>query len=132
MEETLAFVRSGDSIVVWKLDRLGRSLKHLIELLKNLQERGIEYVSLTEQIDTTTPGGKLIFHLMGALTFLVIGAIFGRKCWIEGLLSELSPQSFSSEGSDEFPCFWMFHDNISFYKTKEALRISIRCLETSW
>ena len=67
LEETLAFVRSGDSIVVWKLDRLGRSLKHLIELLKNLQERGIEFVSLTEQIDTTTPGGKLIFHLMGAL-----------------------------------------------------------------
>ena len=62
LEETLAFVRSGDSIVVWKLDRLGRSLKHLIELLKNLQERGIEFVSLTEQIDTTTPGGKLIFH----------------------------------------------------------------------
>jgi DNA invertase Pin-like site-specific DNA recombinase len=53
--------------VVWKLDRAGRSLTHLIELLKDLQERGIEFISLTKQIDTTTPGGKLIFHLMGAL-----------------------------------------------------------------
>jgi DNA invertase Pin-like site-specific DNA recombinase len=49
------------------MDRAGRSLKHLIELLKDLQERGIEFISLTEQIDTTTPGGKLIFHFMGAL-----------------------------------------------------------------
>ena len=54
-------------MVVWKLDRAGRSLKHLVELLKDLQERGIEFLSLTEQIDTTIPGGKLIFHLMGAL-----------------------------------------------------------------
>ncbi len=53
--------------MVWKLDRAGRSLKHLIEMLNTLQGRNIEFVSLTEQIDTTTPGGKLIFHLMGAL-----------------------------------------------------------------
>src|SRR5713101_2427776 len=65
--ESLAYVRTGDTFVVWKLDRAGRSLTHLIELLKGLQERGIEFISLTEQIDTTTPGGKLIFHLMGAL-----------------------------------------------------------------
>ena len=67
LDETLAYVRPGDTFVVWKLDRAGRSLTHLIELLKGLQERGIEFISLTEQIDTTTPGGKLIFHLMGAL-----------------------------------------------------------------
>jgi len=60
-------LRPGDTLVVWKLDRAGRSLTHLIELLKSLKERGIEFISLTEQIDTTTPGGKLIFHLMGAL-----------------------------------------------------------------
>src|SRR5258708_16722610 len=52
---------------LWKLDRAGRSLPHLIEFLKGLQGRGIEFVSITEQIDTTTPGSKLIFHLMGAL-----------------------------------------------------------------
>src|SRR5437762_348765 len=50
--EVLAYLRSGDTFVVWKLDRAGRSLKHLIELLKDLQERGIEFLSLTEQIDT--------------------------------------------------------------------------------
>ena len=55
----------GDTFVVWKLDRAGRSLTHLIELLKGLKERGIEFMSLTEQIDTTTPGGMLIFHMMG-------------------------------------------------------------------
>ena len=67
LDEALAYVRPGDTFVVWKLDRAGRSLTHLIELLKSLQGRGIEFISLTEQIDTTTPGGKLIFHLMGAL-----------------------------------------------------------------
>ncbi|GCE22033.1 recombinase family protein [Dictyobacter kobayashii] len=67
LDEALAYVRPGDTFVVWKLDRAGRSLTHLIELLKGLTERGIEFISLTEQIDTTTPGGKLIFHLMGAL-----------------------------------------------------------------
>ena len=67
LDEALAYVRPGDTFVVWKLDRAGRSLPHLIELLKGLKERGIEFMSLTEQIDTTTPGGKLIFHMMGAL-----------------------------------------------------------------
>ncbi|SRR5258707_998507 len=67
LEKLLAFMRTGDTIVVWKLDRLGRSLKDLIETLHLFQERGVDFISLTEQIDTTTPGGKLIFHLMGAL-----------------------------------------------------------------
>lgn len=67
LDEALAFLRPGDTFVVWKLDRAGRSLKHLIELLNILQARGVEFVSLTEKIDTTSPGGKLIFHLMGAL-----------------------------------------------------------------
>jgi len=67
LDEALAFLRPGDTLVVWKLDRAGRSLKHLIEMLNTLQGRNVEFVSLTEQIDTTTSGGKLIFHLMGAL-----------------------------------------------------------------
>jgi DNA invertase Pin-like site-specific DNA recombinase len=67
LNEALAYLRPGDTLVVWKLDRAGRSLPHLIELLKDLQGRGIEFLSLTEQINTMTPGGKLIFHLMGAL-----------------------------------------------------------------
>jgi len=67
LDEALAYLRPGDTLVVWKLDRAGRSLTHLIELFKGLKERGIEFISLAEQIDTTTSGGKLIFHLMGAL-----------------------------------------------------------------
>ncbi|WP_236031766.1 recombinase family protein [Ktedonospora formicarum] len=67
LDEALAYVRPGDIFIVWKLDRLGRSLKDPIETLDLLQERGVDFISLTEKIDTATPGGKLIFHLMGAL-----------------------------------------------------------------
>ncbi len=67
LSAALAFLRHGDVLVVWKLDRLGRSLKHLIETVTKLQERNVGFISLTESIDTTTPGGKLIFHIMGAL-----------------------------------------------------------------
>src|ERR671933_424536 len=68
LSQALDFMRSGDTLVVWKLDRLGRSLKHLIETVTLLQERGIGFKSLTEQIDTTRSGGKLIFHVFGVLT----------------------------------------------------------------
>src|SRR5262249_28068338 len=67
LEEALAYLRPGDTLVVWKLDRLGRSLKHLIETVNELHGRGIGFRSLTENIDTTTSGGKLIFHIFGAL-----------------------------------------------------------------
>ena len=64
LDETLAYLRPGDTFVVWKLDSAGRSLPHLIELLKGLKEHGIKFMSLTEKIDTSTLGGKRIFHLM--------------------------------------------------------------------
>jgi DNA invertase Pin-like site-specific DNA recombinase len=67
LERALADVRPGDSLVVWKLDRLGRSLKHLIETVTDLSNRGVGFRSLQEAIDTTTSGGKLIFHVFGAL-----------------------------------------------------------------
>lgn len=67
LTEALDFCRSGDTLIVWRLDRLGRSLTNLIELLNLLAERGIGFRSLSEQIDTTTSGGKLIFHIFGAL-----------------------------------------------------------------
>ena len=67
LAETLAFLRPGDTLVVWKLDRLGRSLKHLIETVTTLQARKVGFRSLQESIDTTTSGGKLIFHVFGAL-----------------------------------------------------------------
>ncbi len=67
LHEALDFARSGDTLVVWRLDRLGRSLRHLIDTVFLLQERGIGFKSLQEQIDTTTSGGKLVFHVFGAL-----------------------------------------------------------------
>jgi len=63
----LEFARSGDTIVVWRLDRLGRSLRHLIDTVMDLQKRQINFLSLTESIDTSTPSGKFTFHLFGAL-----------------------------------------------------------------
>lgn len=63
----LDYVRAGDSLVVWKLDRLARSLKQLIETVELLESRSIGLRSLTEAIDTTTAGGKLVFHVFGAL-----------------------------------------------------------------
>lgn len=67
LEEAIQFLREGDTLVVWRLDRLGRSLKHLIETITVLHNRKIGFRSLNENIDTTTPGGKLIFHVFGAL-----------------------------------------------------------------
>jgi DNA invertase Pin-like site-specific DNA recombinase len=67
LEAALAVLRPDDTLVVWRLDRLGRSLPHLITTMTDLEERGIGFKSLTENIDTTTSGGKLIFHIFGAL-----------------------------------------------------------------
>jgi DNA invertase Pin-like site-specific DNA recombinase len=65
--DAIEFCRAGDSLVVWKLDRLGRSLKHLIETVNRLQAKDIGFVSLQENVDTTSSGGKLVFHVFGAL-----------------------------------------------------------------
>src|SRR3954467_2117280 len=67
LDEALEYVRDGDTLVVWRLDRLGRSLKHLIETITRLNNRKIGFKSITENIDTTTSGGKLVFHIFGAL-----------------------------------------------------------------
>ena len=65
--EAMQFIRQGDTLVVWKLDRLGRSLKHLIEVVTLLQKGNIELRSLHENIDTTSSSGRLAFHLFSAL-----------------------------------------------------------------
>lgn len=63
----LEYLRKGDTLVIWKLDRLARSMRQLIETVEELERRKIGLRSLTEQIDTTTPGGRLVFHIFGAL-----------------------------------------------------------------
>jgi DNA invertase Pin-like site-specific DNA recombinase len=67
LAEAVEYARAGDVLIVWKLDRLGRSLKHLIETVNELHERSVGFASLQENIDTTTSGGKLVFHVFGAL-----------------------------------------------------------------
>ena len=67
LKTALEYVREGDTLLVWRLDRLGRSLKDLIEIIGGLEKRGIGFKSLQESIDTTTSGGRLIFHVFGAL-----------------------------------------------------------------
>jgi DNA invertase Pin-like site-specific DNA recombinase len=67
LTQALSHLRAGDTLVVWRLDRLGRSLPHLIETVSALVRRGVGFRSLQEQIDTTTSGGKLVFHVFGAL-----------------------------------------------------------------
>jgi len=67
LSQCLRMLRSGDVLVVWKLDRLARSLKDLVEIVQDLQDRGIGFKSLTESIDTTGSGGRLVFHIFGAL-----------------------------------------------------------------
>lgn len=74
----LKYARKGDTLVVWKLDRLARSLRQLIETVESLEERGIGFRSLTESIDTTTNGGKLVFHLFAALAEFERGLIRER------------------------------------------------------
>jgi DNA invertase Pin-like site-specific DNA recombinase len=67
LTQALSHLRSGDTLVIWRLDRLGRSLGHLIETIRVLESRGVRFRSLQEQLDTGTSGGKLVFHVFGAL-----------------------------------------------------------------
>lgn len=67
LRRALDMLDRGDTLVVWKLDRMGRSLQHLVTTVNELQARGVEFQSVQEKIDTTTPGGRLVFHVFAAL-----------------------------------------------------------------
>ena len=67
LDKALEFIRAGDTLVVWKLDRLGRSLPHLLKIITGLKDKGISFKSLTEQMDTTTPHGEFLFNIFGSL-----------------------------------------------------------------
>jgi DNA invertase Pin-like site-specific DNA recombinase len=71
-------LKPGDTLIVWKLDRLARSLADLIEIMRELEERGVQFRSLTEEINTGTPGGKLTFHIFAALAEFERGLIIER------------------------------------------------------
>jgi DNA invertase Pin-like site-specific DNA recombinase len=81
--EALDFLRPGDTLVVWKLDRLARSVQHLIEIIERLRKQGCGFKSLTEAIDTTTAGGRLVFYIFGALAEFERGII--RERTVAGL-----------------------------------------------
>ena len=78
LAEALAYVRPQDILAVWRLDRLGRSISHLIEVVGDLEQRGVGVRSLTEVIDSTTTGGKLVFHIFAALAEFERGLIRER------------------------------------------------------
>jgi DNA invertase Pin-like site-specific DNA recombinase len=78
LDEALAALLPGDTLVVWKLDRLGRSVKHLVDTVLELQERGVGFRSITEGLDTTTNGGKLVFHIFAAIAEFERGLIQER------------------------------------------------------
>ncbi len=78
LDEALAYAREGDSIVVWRLDRLGRSIKNLIDVIKTLEDRKVGFRSLSESLDTTTSGGRLVFLIFGALAEFEVNIIRER------------------------------------------------------
>ena len=77
LDRALKALHAGDTLMVWRLDRLGRSLAHLIETVTGLRERGVAFRSLTEALDTTSAAGELIFHVFGAM------AHFERRLIVE-------------------------------------------------
>ncbi len=85
LNEALSYLRPGDTLVVWRLDRLGRPLKQLIELINTLKEREVAFRSIVEAIDTTTPTGQFFFHVTGAFAELERNLI--RERTMAGLAS---------------------------------------------
>ena len=78
LKEAISFARSSDTLVVWRLDRLGRSLRHLIDTVRTLEDRKINFISLTESLDTSSPADRLVFHIFGALAEFERELIRGR------------------------------------------------------
>lgn len=80
LASALAMLREGDILVVWKLDRLGRSVKHLVDLVGALHRQGVQFKSLTDSIDTSTPAGRFFFHVMASLAEMERELMVERTC----------------------------------------------------
>jgi DNA invertase Pin-like site-specific DNA recombinase len=80
LASALAMLREGDILVVWKLDRLGRSVKHLVDLVGALHRQGVQFKSLTDSIDTSTPAGRFFFHVMSSLAEMERELMVERTC----------------------------------------------------
>jgi DNA invertase Pin-like site-specific DNA recombinase len=90
LSKALGFLRPGDCLAVWKLDRLGRSLPHLLSTVNDLKARGVGFVSLTEQMDTTTPQGEFLLHIFGALAQFERALISGGSVYLNSLARFIS------------------------------------------
>ncbi|EHK4871936.1 recombinase family protein [Enterobacter hormaechei] len=108
LKKLLKTLSSGDTLVVWKLDRLGRSMRHLVILVEELRQRNVNFRSLTDSIDTSTPMGRFFFHIMGALAEmerelivertragLAVARVQGR---IGGRRPKLTPEEWEQAG----------------------------------
>ena len=91
LKAALAYMRKGDTLVVWKIDRLARSMKQLIETIESFQDRGIGLKSLHDPIDTSSPSGKLVFHIFAALPEFERGVI--RERTTAGLQAARAPSA---------------------------------------
>ncbi len=106
LKKLLRTLSEGDTLVVWKLDRLGRSMRHLVILVEELRERGINFRSLTDAIDTSTPMGRFFFHVMGALAEMERELIVERtRAGLEaarakGRIGGRRPKLTTSEGEE--------------------------------
>lgn len=108
LKKVLRTLSEGDTLVVWKLDRLGRSMRHLVTLIEDLRGRGINFRSLTDSIDTSTPMGRFFFHIMGALAEMERELIVERtraglaaareQGRIGGRRPKLSPEQWAQAG----------------------------------
>ena len=108
LKRALKCVNSGDTLVVWKLDRLGRSVKNLIALISELHERGAHFRSLTDSIDTSTAMGRFFFHVMSAL------AEMERELIVERTLAGLTQAHayHVSAAKDELPRSWFVNASL--------------------
>jgi DNA invertase Pin-like site-specific DNA recombinase len=97
LKACLEYLKGGDTLVVWKLDRLGRSLSHLLAIVTNLKARGVAFRSLTEQMDTTTPHGELLFSIFGAL------AQYEQRLRFPRLVPHARPLPTCGQASDRDP-----------------------------